>query len=91
MTVEERIDDLIKAGWGGLDSDFDPGAFQRWRRRAFDCLAAMYGPNHLYTRHFEDFVRRGGKVDLLAARGILSAAKEQESCNSLGRSNEMES
>jgi hypothetical protein len=27
MSVEERIDDLIEAGWGVLDSDFDPVAF----------------------------------------------------------------
>ena len=77
MAIEERIDDLIEAGWGVLDSDFDPVAFQRWRRRAFDCLTALVGPDHVYTRHFENFVRQGGKTDLLAAGGILSAAKEQ--------------
>jgi hypothetical protein len=84
MSVEQRIDDLIEAGWGVLDSDFDPVAFERWRRRAFDCLTAVVGPDHVYTRHFEDFVRQGGKKDLLAAGGILSAAKEQESCDRLG-------
>ena len=26
MIIEERIDELIKAGWGVVDSDFDP----RW-------------------------------------------------------------
>jgi len=60
-----------------LDSDFDPVAFQRWRRRAFDCLTALVGPDHVYTRHFENFVRQSGKRDLLVAGGILSAAKEQ--------------
>jgi hypothetical protein len=83
MSVEDRIDDLIKAGWGVLDSDFDPVAFQRWRRRAFDCLTAMVGPEHAYTRHFANFVRQGGKTGLLAAGGILSAAKEQDYCNML--------
>ena len=47
MSIEERIDDLIEAGWGVLNSHFDPGAFQRWRQRAFDCLAAMFGPDHV--------------------------------------------
>ena len=75
MSTNGRIDDLIEAGWGVLDSDFDPVAFQRWRRRAFDCLTALVGPDHVYTRHFENFVRHGGKRDLLAAGGILSAAK----------------
>ena len=75
MSIERRIDDLIEAGWGVLDSDFDPVAFHRWRRSAFDCLTAMFGPDHVYTKHFEKLVRQGGKTDLLAAGGILSAAK----------------
>jgi hypothetical protein len=83
MSVEQRIDDLIEAGWGVVDADFHPVAFQSWRRRAFDCLAAMYGPDHVYTRHFANCVQQAGKTDLLAAGGILSAAKEQESCNRL--------
>jgi hypothetical protein len=77
MSIEQRIDDLIKAGWRVLEPDFDPIAFQLWRRSAFDCLNAMFGPDHVYTRHFENFVRQGGKTDLLAAGGILIAAKEQ--------------
>ena len=77
MSAEQRIDDLIEAGWGVLNSDFDPVSFHVWRRTAFDCLTAMVGPDHVYTRHFENFVRQGGKTDLLAASGILSAAKEQ--------------
>jgi hypothetical protein len=84
MSVEQRIDDLIEAGWGVLDCDFDPVAFLRWRRRAFDCLTAMVGPDHVYTRHFENFVRQGGRTDLLAAGGLLSAAKEQASCKQAG-------
>jgi hypothetical protein len=85
MSVEGRIDDLIEAGWGVLESDFDPVAFLCWRRRALDCLTAVIGADHVYTRQFENFVRQGGKTDLLAAGGILSAAKEQESCNRLGQ------
>jgi len=81
MSVEQRIDDLIEAGWGVLDSDFDPVAFQRWRRRAFDCLTAVVGPDHVYARHFEHFVRQEGEADLLIASGILSAAKEQMAGN----------
>lgn len=81
MSVEQRIDDVIEAGWGVLDSDFDPVAFQHWRRRAIDCLTAAVGPDHEYTRHFERFVRQEGAVDLLIASGILSAAKEQMAGN----------
>ena len=83
MSVEQRIDDLIEAGWGVLDSDFDPVAFQRWRRKAFDCLTAVVGPDHVYTRQFANFVRQGGKTDLLAAGGILSAAQQEIAGNGL--------
>ncbi len=76
MTIDGRIDDLIEAGWGVLDSDFDLIAFQRWRRKAFDCLTAVVGPDHVYTRYFANFVRQDGKTDLLAAAGILSAAQK---------------
>jgi hypothetical protein len=81
MSMEGRIDDLIELGWGVLDPDFDPVAFQRWRRKALDCLTNMVGPDHVYTRHFERFVRQEGEADLLIASGILSAAQEQMAGN----------
>jgi hypothetical protein len=77
MAIDGRIDDLIEAGWGVLDSDCDPVAFQRWRCRALDCLTALVGPDHVYTRQFGNFVRQGGEGDLLVAGGIRSTAKEQ--------------
>jgi hypothetical protein len=76
MCIDGRIDDLIEAGWGVLKSDFDPIAFHHWRRKAFDCLTALLGPDHAYTRQFEYLVRQGGKTDLLVAAGILSAAQQ---------------
>ena len=76
MAIEARIDDLIEAGRSVLDSDFDPIAFLRWRRRAFDCLADMLGPDNVYTRHFESFVRQGRQIDRLAAVGVLSSAQQ---------------
>jgi hypothetical protein len=77
MAIDGRIDDLIEAGWGVLVSDCDPVAFQRWRCGALDCLTALVGSDHVYTRQIGIFVRQGGKRDLLVAGGILSAAKEQ--------------
>jgi hypothetical protein len=76
MSIDGRMDDLIEAGWGVLDSDFDPIAFHHWRRRAFDCLSKMVGPNHPYTRHFGNLVQKGARTELLAAAGILSAARQ---------------
>jgi hypothetical protein len=81
MCIDYRIDDMIEAGWGVVDSDFDPVAFQRWKQKAYDCLSAMVGPDHVYTKHFAEFVTNCGKADVLAASGILSAAKEHLSCS----------
>jgi hypothetical protein len=77
MKIEQRIDELIKAGWGVLESDFDPIAFQNWRVKAFECLRAMFGPDHVYTKYFQHFVEQGDRTNVLAAGGVLIAAKEQ--------------
>jgi hypothetical protein len=77
MKIEDQIDDLIKAGWGVVESDFDPVAFQHWRLKAFECLNAMFGSDHAYTKYFEHFVQQGDKPNVLAAGGVLTAAKEQ--------------
>jgi hypothetical protein len=77
MTIERRLDELIKAGWEVVDSDFDPVAFQHWRLKAFECLKAMFGSDHVYTKHFEHFVQQGRRTHILAAGGVLAAAKEQ--------------
>ncbi len=84
MSVERRIDDLIKAGWGVLESDFDPDAFQHWRRMALESLHAIFGPDHIYTKYFEHFVQQGGRKNLLAAGSVLVAAKQQIACNEFG-------
>jgi hypothetical protein len=76
MKIEEQIDELIKAGWGVVESDFDPAAFQHWRLKAFECLNAMFGSDHVYTKYFEHFVRKDDKPNVLAAGGVLTAAKE---------------
>jgi hypothetical protein len=75
MCVEERIKDLIEAERDVLESDFDPVTLSHWRRRAFVCLTEMLGPNHGYTRQFENYFRQGAKTDLLISAGILSAVQ----------------
>ena len=76
MKFEDEIDELIKAGWRVVESDFDPGAFQHWRLHAFECLNAMFGPDHVYTKYFEQFVKQEDKTHVLAAGGVLVAANE---------------
>ena len=86
MKIEQRIDELIKAGWGVVESDFDPIAFQNWRLKAFECLNAMFGPDHVYTKYFQHFVEQGDRTNVLAAGGVLVAAKEQMNGKELGPS-----
>jgi hypothetical protein len=76
MAVEQIIDDLLESAWAALDSDFDQVAFHHWRCRASDCLIDLLGPNHVYTRQFENFTRQDSRRGLLAAGGILSAAQQ---------------
>jgi len=84
MNMQNRIDELIKAGWGVVDSDFDPEAFKHWRLKAFECLTAMFGPDHVYTKYFEHFIEQGDRTNVLAAGGVLVAAKEQMAGNKFG-------
>ena len=77
MKIDRQIDELIKAGWEVVDSDFDPVAFQHWRLKAFECLNAMFGPDHVYTKYFEHFVQQARRMNALAGEGVLTAAKQQ--------------
>ena len=77
MKTEHELDELIKAAWRVIESDFDPVEFQHWRLKAFECLTSMFGSDHVYTKHFEHFVRQGNRANALAAGGLLAAAKQQ--------------
>jgi len=76
MYEERLIDDLIEAGWYVLDTDIDETAFQNWRKRALLCLTDLLGPEHVYVLQFNDWIRHRGKLNLMAAGGVLAAAKE---------------
>jgi hypothetical protein len=76
MHEEKAIDDLIEAGWYVLDSNFDETALQNWRDRALICLTKLLGQEHVYTRQFSDWVEHRERLNLMAAGGVLVAAKE---------------
>ena len=59
MTMEQRIDNLIAAGWYVLDSGFDRTALQHWRVQAFHCIHDVLGPDHVTIKHFENLVSFG--------------------------------
>ena len=77
MYTDKPFDDLIRAGWEVIESDYHTVAFQNWRQKAFDCLVELMGPDHMYTQYFENHIRQSKTQDLLAGTGILSAAKEE--------------
>lgn len=77
MLIDNKIDELIKAGWNVIESDFDAVAFQNWENQVRHCLGALVGPDHTYTRQFEDYVKGTEATNVLAGCGILIAAKEQ--------------
>ncbi|MGO9122032.1 MAG: hypothetical protein ACLQPD_31015 [Desulfomonilaceae bacterium] len=77
MFVDKKIDDLIRAGWDAFENDFDAVALQNWKKQASSCLAALVGPDDASEKFFEDYVKQTEAVDVLAGKGILTAAKEQ--------------
>ena len=77
MFATKAIDELIDAGWQVLESDFDPMAFMKWRRSAFDCVVVLLGPDHPYAQFFQQFVNEDNRGSLLTGAGILTATKEQ--------------
>ena len=62
MSIERRIDDLIEAGWGVVDSEFDPIAFHHWRRSALASLTAGGGmpPGGMYERERKNWTATRG-------------------------------
>ncbi len=77
MLIDNKIDELIKAGWNLIESDLDAAAFQNWENQVRDSLGALVGPDHTYARQFEDYVKGTEATNVLAGCGILIAAKEQ--------------
>ena len=57
MKTEHQIDALVKAGWEVVESDFDQDAFRNWRLKAFECVSAMFGSDHVHTKYFEHLVQ----------------------------------
>jgi hypothetical protein len=77
MCFEKQIDDLIEAGWNVVDTDFDPVAFQHWRKRAVTCLSTLLGSDHAYTKYFMNHLHEPKKNNLVVGGGILAAASHE--------------
>ncbi|MBM4329300.1 MAG: hypothetical protein FJ118_19320 [Deltaproteobacteria bacterium] len=79
MIHQRHHDELIQAAWNVIESDFDQRAFLRWRKQALDFLTFMVGPDHQYTLLFRDYVKQAETLSVLAGKGVLVAAREQNS------------
>lgn len=73
----EFLNDLINSGWSILENGFDLQAFLVWKQLSFACLVSLLGPFHFYSHNFNRFTSEPSPQGLLAAEGILTAAKEE--------------
>lgn len=70
------VDDLIKVAGNIVNGGFDIRAVYQWREQAIEFLNDHLGPDHYYTQSFDRHVKQVVEKDVLAAKGILIAAKE---------------
>lgn len=73
----DSLAELISAAQDILDGGFDVSAFLTWKGMAFLCLLSLLGPLHYYTRKFSQLTQEPDETSLLAAEGILWAAREE--------------
>jgi len=76
MTMES-LNELISAAQRMLSAGFDVKAFMTWETLAFMTLLSTLGPSHFYTQNFKQLTAEKTPKGLLAAKGILVAAKEE--------------
>ncbi len=80
MLEESRVFELVElmeASRKVLHCGCKEHCFEDWRRDASNCLSALFGPDHPYTRFFRD---RQGAADvgsLIAGAHVIKAALQQ--------------
>jgi len=77
MITGECIDSLIESAWSIVNGDPDTKGFLPWREKCVDCLSLLMGSDHYYTEYFQNLVQHADHLSVLAAGGILNAAKEE--------------
>jgi hypothetical protein len=73
--TENTISALIVAGWRVLETNFNEGAFQEWKRQALECVVALCGESHPYTDFFNSSVHMARASSILTGLGLLTAAQ----------------
>jgi hypothetical protein len=77
MHPKIRLDKLIRKATAFLENDVNRDVCRQLTIQAVDCLAAVVGPDHPYTKMVEYAARKGEKGSLSTACGVLWAAKLQ--------------
>lgn len=85
MVHEKQFNDLIRAAWGVIESDFDEAAFLKWRKKALSCFTDILGPDHPYTLSFQDYVQQAEALSVLAGKGLLVAARERSATEDMAQ------
>jgi len=83
--LEKRIDALIVAGWCALETDFSEGAFEDWRKQAYECVVALCGQSHPYSGYFRRDVEEARKSSMLTGVGLLTAVRSSVKQDGGGR------
>lgn len=48
-SLDQQLRNLVEAGWHVIESDFDRGAFLKWRKAAVACLDELMEPDEKNT------------------------------------------
>ncbi len=77
MSHGDCLDDLIECVRRVLRREPEGTHPLPCKEKCLDCLTRLMGPEHYYTLNFRDFLTHSHPATLLAAVGVLTAAREE--------------
>ena len=77
MLTGNCLDGLIEGAWRIMGSRGESEVFEPWKENCLKCLSLLMGADHHYTHCFKTYVQHPDLLSLLAAGGLLEAAREE--------------
>ena len=77
MLTGECLDGLIEGAWRIMGGGGETEVFEPWKENCLKCLSLLMGADHHYTHRFKSYVQHPDSLSLLAAGGLLEAAREE--------------
>ena len=77
MLTGKCLDGLIEGAWRIMGSRGGSEVFDPWKENCLKCLSLLMGTDHHYTHCFKTYVQHTDLLSLLAAGGLLEAAREE--------------